>query len=316
MKSNKKAFTLIELAIVLIIIGILMGAGVSIYSILVKRSKIKETQNIINSDIEIIKTFTFENKRIPNNDEFDKISTKNKDIWDKNLTYRYDKNLTNKNSLCYEKNTSLQITICENSDCSKVQKTINNVAFLILSNGENLNKQTDTSKDNIKIYIPGVKVDDDPSDTNNPQKYDDLVKWVTLEELQNNIDCSEEKLHIINNSIPYGYQNEDYNATIYATGGLQFQNNGKYKWCYEGQLPKGLKANPNFHSNNCLNDIDFWENADNFNISGKPKVSGDYKIKVYVADKLNNVDKKFFVITINPSNNNISQPRRRGHRWR
>jgi len=295
----KKGFTLIELAMVLIIIGILLGGGISVFGILTKRSKVKETQNIIDQDVQIVKTFVANQKRLPSSDEFKEIA-KTQDIWDKTLGYKYAKNLTEENSICYENSTPLEIKICKNKDCSEVEDTVKNVAFLILSPGENLNSQTDLSTDTVKIYLPGIKTDDNTSDSNIEQPYDDIVKWATLNELKQLTDCKEEKLHILNNEIPYGFQNSAYDAKIYAQGGLVYDSGGKYAWCYEGDLPSGLTTNPNYHSTDCMGSIDFWKNADYFNITGTPTEPGNYKITVYVKDKNENVDKRSYVLTINP----------------
>ncbi len=306
-KIMKKAFTLIELAIVLIIIGLLIGGSVSIYSILTKRAKVKESENIIKENTEIVKNFVSLRKKLPDNNEFDEIAKTKEDIWGKKLSYKYAPNLTDKNSICYENSTPLEIKICKNSSCSDVEETIKNVAFLILSSGENLNNQTDLSNNTIKIYLPGVKVDDNKSDTDNPSPYDDIVRWVKLDELKNITDCEEEKIHILNKEIPYGYEGESYKAKIYAEGGLKnTDGSGNYKWCYEGKLPAGLNADPDYHSNDCLNSLDFWKNADYFQIKGTPSESGNFKITVFVADKNNNIDKHSFALTVNPASSSGS----------
>jgi hypothetical protein len=269
---------------------------------LVKREKVQQTINNINADVSIVKSFVQTHNRLPTSDEFPSIAQTTKDSWGKNLVYKYADNLTDNNSICYENNTSLEIKICENSSCSEYQQLIKNVAYLIASSGANYNMQTNFANNEIKIYVPGVKVDDNSSDIQKIEPYDDIVKWVTLDELKNIAQCKEAALHILNNSLPYGYVNQEYNATIYAQGGLQYTSGGKYKWCYEGTLPPGLSANPNYQSNDCLANKDLWKNADNFNISGTPSASGDYKITVYVGDNAGNVDKRSFVITINPAN--------------
>jgi len=296
----KKAFTLIELALVLIIIGVLLGGGFSIFSLLTKREKVKETKNIVNENTLIIKNYAGLKRKLPNSDEFGSIVKRSEDVWGKKLLYKYAKNLTDDNSICYENSTPITIKICKDKNCRNIAETIPNVAFLILSCGENLNCQTGLGTKNVRVYIPGINIDNNKSDFYKKEPYDDIIKWVKLDELKNEADCKEYQIHILNHELPYGYVGQSYLATIFAEGGKKIYNNGKYKWCYEGSLPPGLKANPKYISTNCLRNINNWKKSDYFKIEGTPSTEGTYKITVYVRDKNKNYDKRSFVITVNP----------------
>ncbi|WP_281951522.1 lectin-like domain-containing protein [Nitrosophilus kaiyonis] len=307
----RKAFTLIELAIVLVIIGLLLGGGMGIFSMLVKRSKVIETKDNLQANIEAIISYATSNDKLPNYSNYKNILKTEKDSWGKDFVYYADANLLNDNSICERKTTNLIIKKCKDSTCSNVSQQIDNIAFVILSSGGNYNNQTslDTSSNPnvIKIYEPGVKVDDNSSDFSRVEDYDDIVGWVTLNELRVKIGCQGSQIKIVNNELPYGYVNSDYNATIFADGGVPFSSGGKYKWCYEGDIPPGLNATPAYKSNNCIGDDEsLWEQSDSFSISGIPSSQGTYNLKVYVRDdndpssNNDNIVSKSFVITINP----------------
>jgi prepilin-type N-terminal cleavage/methylation domain-containing protein len=296
----KKAFTLIELALVLIIIGVLLGGGFSLFALLTKREKVKEAESIVKENTLIIKNYATINKKLPNSSEFKSLVKTSEDIWGKPLLYKYATNLTDDNSVCYENTTPITVKICKDSGCNEVEETISNVAFLILSCGENLNCQTGLGTNTIRVYIPGISVDNNSSDVNRKEAYDDIIRWVKLEELKSSSDCKEYKVHILNNELPYGYVTQSYKAKIFAEGGKKFYNNGDYKWCYEGSLPPGLNSSPKYNSSDCLANINKWKKADYLQIEGTPTTEGSYKITVYVSDRNNNIDKRSFVITINP----------------
>jgi len=43
-----------------------------------------------------------------------------------------------------------------------------------------------------------------------------------------------------------------------------------------------------------------WKKSDYFQIDGTPTSAGSYKITVFVTDRNSNIDKRSFVITVNP----------------
>jgi len=296
----KKAFTLIELAIVIAIVGILLGSGIGVFTLLTKRAKIKQSQEIVNENIEILKNYASINRKIPDSSNFSEIINKKEDIWGKKLGYKYAKNLTENNSICYENSTSISVTICKNSDCSETEETINNIAFLIMSSGENQNAQTNLRYNNVKVYINGVKVDKNLTDFKREDPYDDIIRWVKLDELKNIANCEDDMIHILNRTLPDGYINETYKAIIYAEGGLKDPDNGDYQWCYEGELPNGLTTDPKYHSDDCMKNTRTWRKADVFKIEGTPSEIGTFKITVYAKDENANIAKRSFAFTINP----------------
>src|SRR3972149_3644840 len=58
-------FTLVELAIVLVIVGLLIGMGATLIGPLTKRAKYNETKNTVKEVFETINGFAISNKRMP-----------------------------------------------------------------------------------------------------------------------------------------------------------------------------------------------------------------------------------------------------------
>jgi hypothetical protein len=118
------------------------------------------------------------------------------------------------------------------------------------------------------------------------------------------------QIRIINNELPYGFENSNYRAAVFAEGGVPFPSSGKYKWCRQGNLPSGLSANPSTSATDCLSLSETsWGQADNVTISGTPAIgtSGSYSLTFFVRDNNDpsgsndNIAQKTLVLTINPS---------------
>jgi len=217
---NRKAFTLIELAMVIIIIGLLLGIGITAFSILIKRSKISETKEIINAATEAVLGYTYSAKKLPDAVHFSQIIRQKKDAFGKDVVYIYDRGLT---AYCGRLKTNITVEVCPDVICSTPTQTVHNVAFIILSGSANYNNQTAgsgeiTADTTIRVYEFGVNVDNYPGDMNRVEPYDDIVKWITLAELHNNKSC--EPLHIENTVLPDGIEDTPYNGKIDVKGGV------------------------------------------------------------------------------------------------
>ena len=338
---NKKGFTLIELAMVLVIVGILAGIGVTVLGILVKRAKINSTKEIINAASDSLISYSGSSLRLPSNDnEFKSVVRTPIDPFGKKIKYFVDQNLTSVSKLvCRKRNTNLTVRICNDTTCSSPIE-VKNVAFLLVSGSLNFNIQTGdgntytqdhtillSTPTTINVYDYGIdNVDNFPADMNRPEKYDDIVKWITLGELQTKIRC-ESKLSILNNELPYGYENSTYNATIFAEGGITFPDgsdpdtNPDYKWCFQGSLPSGISVNCGNNltaSTNCLNPDGSVNTGANWNQCSSPVLSGtiasgqagSYNLRFFVTDSEGNFAEKSLVLTVNPqtSSSGLSAP--------
>ena len=324
MWRNSKGFTIIELALVLIIIGLLVGFGASLVGPLFERSKRIETQETVKAAVESVIGFAASNNsRLPDAAQFPGIIKKQNDSWKKPINYVYDSNLdiNQLNSdICGRRTTYLTVRRCQNSACS-TYTDVQNVAYVIVSGGSNYNNQTIgnlavTAVTTLNIYNIGLSVDNYNGDFIRAEEYDDIVELVTLNELRSQIGCQGPQLNIINNELPYGKVGGLYDIRIYADNGVPFASGGDYKWCVKGSLPPGIIITPVTPA--CPSTTDCaslgtesasqWSQANDLRISGTPTASGTYLITVFSRDNNDNntgtandnCSRKSFVITINP----------------
>lgn len=312
--KSAKGFTLIELAIVLVIIGLMVGMGATLIGPLTKRAKLHETKAIINAAAESLISYAASRDELPaDTAAFASVVSKSTDVWKRALIYVLDPNLSDNTigGICGRRSTSLTLNICSDTACSSPD-TRNDVAFLILSRGENFNIQTDTTTTVIDVYDVGISVDDftGGGDPDNPAAYDDVYKWITLDELRIKVGCKGAQLTIVNNELPYGYRGSTYNATIFADGGVPFSSSGRYRWCRQESASSGLTFTPSTLSTDCLGDAEsLWTQGDNLVISGTASSTGSFNITFFVRDDNDsgvlapddNIARKTMVLTVNPA---------------
>jgi prepilin-type N-terminal cleavage/methylation domain-containing protein len=311
MPSGQKGFTIIEVAIVLVIIGLLVGFGASMVGPLTIRAKRMETKDTLKAATDSIIGFTSSNGKIPiwgdnipdaTVDEFCEVITVRKDAFTLPFYYFFDNQLTTAGSICGRKTTN--VTICRDPACTN---RISDVAFVVITGAENRNPQTgivtagcpagqtcigayDIGEPNIDNCTGAANCpnyDVTVARLNRPEEYDDLVKWFTLNELKMKIGCQGPPLRIVNNELPPGSAGTIYNMTLYADGGVP-----PYTWSLI-TVPTPPPA---------------WSIASGTGIlgSGTPPASGVYYIKVQVRDNNDpagpndNIADKSFVISINP----------------
>ena len=186
MKFSKNfAFTLVEFAIILVVIGLLIGLGATLIGTLTKRTKYTESKEAVKRAVEAFKGYGIRFGYLPSarpinnynpsssDPAFNQVGVNGFDAQGKALLYVASTELTNNSTdFCNLNSTSLSIN-------DKGQQK-NNIAFMIVSGGLNFNLQTNTA-----IYLQGQNnVDDFPYDFTRPEEYDDIVDYVSLFELQ------------------------------------------------------------------------------------------------------------------------------------
>jgi prepilin-type N-terminal cleavage/methylation domain-containing protein len=318
--NESNGFTLIELAIVLVIVGLLMGMGAGLVGTLTKGAKLFENRGIIDAAVESLISYAASNNDLPDVATFSTIVRNPNDVWKKPLYYIVDDDLldTTAGGICERKTTQLHLNNCPTTGCGSPTNTIDNVAFIVLSGSANFNNQTRipgtnpvTSDTTINYYSQGLVLDDYTSDMNRAESYDDIVKWITLDELRIKAGCTASQIRILNNELPYGFQGSTYGATIFADGGVPYSSgSGKYRWCRQESPTTGLTFTPDASLADCLGSFDpetDWLQADSILLSGTAGTTGSFSITFFVRDdnddsgNNDNIAQKTMVLTVNPA---------------
>jgi prepilin-type N-terminal cleavage/methylation domain-containing protein len=335
---KKKGFTLVELAIVMVIIGLIIGIGAGMVGPLTKKLKRDETKETMNADMESLISFASSNRRLPTIAEFPVNVRNQNDAFAKTIYYIVDPNLVTipagtSDAICGRRTTSF--TICRDAACTAATN-IQNVAFILASGAENFNLQTGilnagvcpAGQTCVRIYdVDTANIDDCTTAAdcpnypaalliNNPQEYDDIVKWVTLDELRTKIGCQGAQLKIVNNELPSGSIAALYGATIYADGGIPYVAGGNYRWCLQTatgalatDLPGFTVVTPIVVNVNCQGLAEgSWgqSNTLQFSKTAGAGAAESYNFSVFVRDDndatgtTDNIAQKSFVITISP----------------
>ncbi|MGE4319259.1 MAG: type II secretion system protein [Deferribacterales bacterium] len=307
---NKKGFTLIEVIIVLFIVGFLTAASIKAIQTTVSSSKISSSTDKVSALVREVGEYSARAKRLPNTSANFQITTGNEiysavtsrtDSFGKPMLYIPDNDLTEVDEngrpkdICAINSTTMSVQICSSSACTTPDKTISNVAFAAVSGGSNQNVQItyDTNSRTLKTYLDTISVDGYTADQSKTETYDDIAKWMTLDELKKAAGCDGAALEIIQKDVPPLAHRNDYSYTLTLKGGV-----GPYQWCAESDS-SDVRSLLNYKisggSNKSLNSISACGESDYvtgdsliINTSSAPVISDDApasaKVKVYVKD--------------------------------
>ncbi len=179
-----KGFTLVELAMVLVVIGVLLTLGVGLMGPLIKQQKLAKSRKILEEIKEAVIGYVLTHRTLPPN--LSVLGVRTKDAFGKEILYLP----ASLSDVCQETSTSLSLLEeCEDTSCSTYQARRDNLAFVLASGSENQNIQTNEISGLVKTYQPQVKVDDYSSDFLRLENYDDLVTYVSLYQLKGAISC-------------------------------------------------------------------------------------------------------------------------------
>ncbi|MDO8281796.1 MAG: prepilin-type N-terminal cleavage/methylation domain-containing protein [Thermodesulfovibrionia bacterium] len=317
MKRNK-GFSLVELSIAIVIVGILIAMGMKMLIPLVERTKRAATREAVDAAVAAVIGFAETNNRLPSDLEFPGVVRNSKDVWGKDLIYLHDINLEVADSVCARNTTGISLKTCASSGCATPVDTTGDVAFLVLSGGANQNVQTNTGVSPVKVYNMGLPgIDDYAAVLNRPEAYDDIVERVVLPELRVKTGCLGSLLNILTIEIPSGFVLSDYITNIFASGGVAWDDSvatpgdtdtaDDYRWCVTGTLPIGLSYVCNGTlavSASCAWDAatatetGTWQQCTHLEISGAPTEDGAFSLPVFVRDNADNTAQRTFGMSI------------------
>jgi prepilin-type N-terminal cleavage/methylation domain-containing protein len=305
---NHKGFTLIEISVVLVIIGLLVGLGSSMIGPMTNFVRVRETRDIQDAALQAVISWASSNNKIPDATGFTTVAKSSLDAWGRNMVYIYDPNLYSasptKDTICGRRSTALTLVSTD------PPATINNVAFALLSAADNTTFKSKLDATALTTSVPG------PGTINVIGPNSDLTRWVTLDELRGRIGCQGAPLKILNNELPFGAVPNPYSVTLTADGGT---GSTTYKWCVS-TLPAGFSQTGGIQDANCLALGEAsWAAAASANLvisfPANTVSTGAYQITVVARDNSDgsatsnacnnanpgdNCAQKTFVLTVNP----------------
>lgn len=199
MKSlNKQGFTLIELSIVLVILGLIIGTIAPLFVSLSKRNKLADGRKIVAIARDEIKGEIVRSRIIP----ADATNIGHTiDPWQSSLVYLPAPNLSGQDLCSWLAGGTNQtgLAVCLNGDCAGSKKT--NIAYIIGSISHNFNRQIeaptnhdgDAGDNEVRLYSYDTQADQYTiaPDPNRPtDQFDDIVQYVSVSELVQMVSCS------------------------------------------------------------------------------------------------------------------------------
>ncbi|MCX7823429.1 MAG: putative Ig domain-containing protein [Syntrophobacterales bacterium] len=263
-------FTLIEIAIALVIVGILIGSGVSLVAFLTKRAKFSENKERLKEAYESVLAYAVQRNTLPSS--IADAGGPSRDVYGNEFLYVSVANWVGKD-IC---TTDPLMLLTVNNISEGVSSS--EVAFIIISRGENYCNQTGLNSP-FSIYPRGASGNCcsphppvPPCPASN--EYDDLVIYIDKGKLRQRV-CDAFK--IVTEVLPTGEEYKEYpRVTFEAANGTPL-----YTWSISsGRLPNGIELTPSGV------------------ISGSPTESGTFPFTVQVKDAEGRVATKGFSITV------------------
>lgn len=199
MKSiNKNGFTLIELSIVLIILGLIVGTVAPLIMSMTKKNKLSSGRKIVITARDELKGDFVQSRILASN--LDNIGH-TIDPWKNDLIYLAAPHLAGEDLCTWLAGGTNQtgLSVCLDGDCTNNKKE--NIAFVIASIGSNFNRQLETPINSdgnsgdldTRIYDYGTEIDrytTAPDQNDATDQFDDIVQYVTVDELTQLVSCN------------------------------------------------------------------------------------------------------------------------------
>lgn len=221
---GRRAFTLIELSIVLTIIGLMVAGSFKAMQIMNERSRVSEAKEQVLGAKNAIIGFVIEFPSLPSVPVFDQNLSPLKGNQANQIMYVPANNLLT-DDICAFTTTNLSVTV--NNVDGSARPPITNIAFVIAHGSANRNIQTALTGNNIVVHSPSEQnIDDNVTFVDRQEQYDDMVEWVTLVQLQQNIGCNDKPFRFITDKLPSAkvfVPYPDINNSVVA--GLIVENN-------------------------------------------------------------------------------------------
>ena len=214
LNTANNGFTLIEVAMVLVVVGLLIGLGAGLVGPMMERAKLIESREQVKSVQESILGYAARYKKLPAS--LADLGVRTTDAYNRPMVYAAASVLTTSN-LC---TSSASLLVIDDSSSGTAQ-TKNNVAFLLFAEGTNRINNTGTASP-FTIREQGVA------------DYDDIAVYTDIDKLRSQICTS---FRVSTETLPLGTEETAYpSTTLEATDGTP-----AYTWSIlSGGLPSGM----------------------------------------------------------------------------
>ncbi|WP_458774292.1 type II secretion system protein [Desulforhopalus sp. 52FAK] len=194
--KNRQGFTLIELSIVLVILGLIVGTVTPLIISITKKNKLTGGRKIVETARDEIKGDFLQNRILTS----DLTSIGHTiDPWKNDLVYIPAPNLDGIDLCSWLAGGTNQtgLSVCLDGNCTSGKK--DNVAFVIASIGQNFNRQMEAATNidgiggdrEVRIYSYGTEIDRYTADVNRAtDQFDDIIQYVTVDELALLVSCT------------------------------------------------------------------------------------------------------------------------------
>jgi prepilin-type N-terminal cleavage/methylation domain-containing protein len=269
---NRNGFTLIEMTIALLLVGILLAIGVPLVGTMVKMAKNAESREAVRTAREGLKGTIVKNGAFAAVAPLETSSPKTVDAWNKKLLFLADDSLWGSGKdVCGVTSTKTRLKECGDESCG-TYSIKENIAFIVYSNGEDADGvctgtgvcsdgsgscvfptctgtcingtcnggmgscSTCTASCTFPVWQDGAGYNSPCSytATNPAMRYDDIVQYVTLDEVRAARNCS---FSIVRTSLPEARVGSGYSAPLQAFG----DGSTSYVWS-TGQAQGGCPA--------------------------------------------------------------------------
>ncbi len=267
----------------------MVGGSFKAMQIMNERSRISEAKEQVLGSKNAVMGFTIESPSLPSVPVFDQNLSPLKGNQINQIMYVPANNLLT-GDICAFTTTNLSVTV--NNVDGSARPPITNVAFVIAHGSANRNIQTALNGNNIVVHSPSEQnIDDNTTFVNRPEQYDDIVEWVTLVQLQNEVGCIDVPFRFITDKLPSGKVGVQY-PSVSGTAKLEVEN------AMSGETVS-INCTPRPQSG-----IDFNTTTNGFNFYGTPTAATilQFDCNATVSNSAQSAQKRFS-ITIDPNYN-------------
>lgn len=196
--NERKGFTLIELSIVLVILGLIVATVAPLFVSLSKNNKLSDGRRVVATARDEIKGEILRTRQVPA--DLTNIGH-SVDPWQNELIYIPAPNLAGQDICSWLGGGTGQtgLAVCLDGDCAGSKKS--NIAFIVASIGANFNRQLEAAANRdgnnsdreVRLYGYGTEIDlytVSPDPNRGTDQFDDIVEYVTISEMLDKISCS------------------------------------------------------------------------------------------------------------------------------